>query len=191
MNLKEFASSRNMSQSKVRQLSKEVLGTVPASFTPEDIKKLDNALGGATVNFLESTQTYLEGGEEEIQQITSDLSLHEPEKLETTQRVKEIIGEELLKKNILLYLSFLKQSLEEDKYKLECAAFQVEQSYYNKLQHYQHSLYEDGKRRVRNARYCLTPLFTAEGIREEITKNEDPELGELLLEALSFIEDLG
>lgn len=191
MNLKEFAESRNLPQSKVKQICKEVLQKIPATFTPEEIKQLDEALGGATTNFLSTTQAYLEGDNGQVQDSISLLSPQDLDKAQMAQRVKEIVGEDLMKKNIILYLSFLKQSLEQDKYRLEVAVFQIEQGYYDKLRNYQHSLYEDGKARVGKARTSVLSLFSADGLKEELEANSDPEMNDLITEALSFIESIG
>lgn len=190
MTIKEFAISRNTPQAKIKKLAQQILGEVPLDFSEEDTRKIDEALGKATVNFLDQAQEYTGKSEKGEGQEDTALSLQGSNALNLNERIREIIGDDLLKENLLLYISFLKKSLQEDRYNLEAAAFQVEQLYYKGLQNYQHSLYEDGKERIRKARFNSLSFCSQQGIKEEIAKNQDPELDGLLTEALSFFQEV-
>ena len=189
MTIKQFAESRRIPQSKVKQLALELLGEVPTKFSEEQIAELDKALALTTEKLLESEYSATEINPEEESK-TMHLSLKDSSPLEITERVKEILGSELLKRNALLYVSFLKQSFNDTKFQLDVAVFQIEQDYYNKLQHHQHNLYEDGKLRIRTNNSEVIKMFTASGLKEEILKNPEPETASLLAEALEFFESI-
>lgn len=189
MNIKQFAELHRIPQSKVKSLASELLGEVPAKFSDEQIQTLTTALGGATQQLLAESSNSNDPGilEEET---SVNLALEDSSTTELNEKVREIIGEDLLKQNALLYISFLKQSFAENKFKLDAIVFQVEQAYYGGLQRYQHSLYEDGKLRVKRSSEAAIKLFSAQGIKEELEKNNPEETASLLREALNFFEGI-
>lgn len=189
MNLKQFAELHRIPQSKVKQLAMEVLKEIPAKFSEEQVIELEKALAISAQQLLEGESSKPESDSNEKPE-TIHLSLKESNPLEIAEKVKNILGSELLKKNALLYVSFLKQSFEDTKFRLDVAVFQIEQNYYNKLQNYQHTLYEDGKLRVNSNTADVMKMFSVTGLKEEILKNPEEETASLLAEALEFFESI-
>lgn len=189
MNLKQFAELHKIPQSKIKRLASEVLGEVPTDFSEDQVKTLLAALEGASQKLLSESDS-TNDLEKSTDDLISDLSSDESENSEMNKKVREIVGEDLLKQNALLYIAYLKQSFAENKFKLDAIVFQVEQAYYNGLQRYQHNLYEDGKLRIKQSSETAISLFSAQGIKQEIVKNNDEEIASLLTEALNFFEGI-
>lgn len=185
MNLKEFAKSRNLTIAKVRELCSSLLGEVPNKLSEDNVVTLDNALAKTAHALL------IASGEEPAELTTEVERVIDKIDAQTTYTTTKVIGAEDLKRNVLLYLSYLKNHLIEHKFKLETLAFQVEQSFYNELSHYQHSLYEDGKQRIFKNSEAAYSLFSSSKLTEELNTTQDEELKPLMVDALEYLKTIG
>lgn len=133
MNVKTYAQDRQLPQSKVRGLAKELFGSVPTTFNDEQVKQLDSSLVKATLALTSSTDS----------QIPAELvaDAHTPQ-------VIEIVGVKEIQKNLLQFLQLLKRQYEADKFKAETLVFQSEQAFYNKLAGHQMAIQSESAARI-------------------------------------------
>ncbi len=190
MKIKDFASSRNITQAKAKELSQQILGKIPVEFSEDDLRKLDTELGFKQDTFLEESQLFLRENQDNPTESKGELSVSgtsylEPEKVETLSE-----AEESLKKDTLLFVTYLKQELKESKRKADETIFQLEQAYYNKLKHYCNTLYEDGRQRVRTNTLNFKFFASTRGLTEEKEITTDSEMNTLLVEALEFFNEV-
>lgn len=185
MTIQQFAKSRNLSVAKVRELSNNLLGKMPSRLTTDEVIILDNALA-------KTAKALMAANNEDVGELSPEVAeVVEAIDAQTTYQTTKIIGEDVLKKNVLLYLSYLKTHLLEHKLQVEKLSFQIEQSYYSELAHFQRNLYEDGKARIRKNTNAALKLFSSENLTEEINNTENEELKPLMADALEFLNNVG
>lgn len=176
MILKQFAESRSITLTKVKKLCAEVLGTVPALLTKEQINKLDAHLLSAAKS-LEPAHAIApsEVGEIELTQSS-----------EIDQKIIEIIGVKELKNNLLLYLQQAKERLQVEKFKAESLIFQAEQRFYNDLANHQKTTQDDSLRRMK----LNSNVWNSEGLKQ-LAPGENSEDLSLHNELLELMESFG
>lgn len=171
MNIKEFANSRNITQTKTRELIKEVLNPdeMPKDLTDEQVAKLDQELGKAVATLPSASNELAK----------SDLADISPSP--HTSQVIEILGIQNLKENLVLFLRNASAALSADKSRAETLAFQMEQRYYNDLANHQITSQQETLGRIN--RNSL--IFSSEGFKtlqagETLNNELDQELEQLL-----------
>ena len=182
MILKQFAESRSITLTKVKKLCAEILGTVPALLTKEQINKLDAHLLSAA-RALEPAQE-----EDKMHAFapseSGELQLSEPSEID--QKVIEIIGVKELKNNLLLYLQQAKERLKVEKFKAESLIFQAEQRFYSDLANHQKTTQDDSLRRMK----LNSNIWNSEGLKQ-LNSGEDSEDLSLHGELLELMESFG
>lgn len=161
MNIKNYAASHDLTIKKTRELCTEILGNIPTDLVDADIVKLDRALASAanSLAFADSVDS---------QAIASS----QPSQVD--HAVVEIVGVEVLQKNLLLYLQSAKRYLETEKFNIDSLSFQVEQKFYSELSAYQQSTNNSSLARMqRNAN-----IWSSQGVRS--LSGNDSEESELL-----------
>jgi hypothetical protein len=156
VNVKSYAQQRELSQSKVRDLAKELFGSVPTVFSDDQIKQLDSSLLKATLAITSSPESEIPA------ELVADTH---------TPQVIEIVGSREIQKNLLQYLQLLKRQYDVDTLKAETAVFQAEQAFYNKLASHQMAVQSESSARItRNSQ-----LWHSEGIKSLSPVNQEEE----------------
>ena len=182
MILKQFAESRSITLTKLKKLCAEILGTVPALLTKEQINQLD-------VHLLSAAKSLQPAQEEEKMQAIAPSEIGEIELSEPTeidQKVIEIIGVKELKNNLFLYLQQAKSRLKTEKFKAESLIFQAEQRFYSDLANHQKTTQDDSLRRMK----LNSNVWNSEGLKQ-LTPGEDSEDLTLHNELLELMESFG
>lgn len=161
MNIKNYAASHDLTIKKTRELCTEILGNIPTDLVDADIVKLNRALASAANSLAFSDSV-------DSQAIASS----QPSQVD--HAVVEIVGVEVLQKNLLLYLQTAKRYLETEKFNIDSLSFQVEQKFYSELSAYQQSTNNSSLARMqRNAN-----IWSSQGVRS--LSGNDSEESELL-----------
>lgn len=169
MTLQQFAKSRKLRISQARELSLELFGTIPESFSDDQIVALDNAIAGAAKSLAPAQ--------------SSELAPAQSAEIENAERVVRIVGEKLIKENLQLYLNNAKKHYLAQQFEIDTLHFQIEQGFYQNLSSYQQkSQAESIARMNRNSQ-----TFTRQGIE---ALKADSNLEENESEILNDIADL-
>lgn len=182
MILKQFADSRSITLTKLKKLCAEVLGTVPALLTKQQIEQLDLHLLSAAKSLQPAQE------EEKINAIAPSESgeIERIEPSEIDQKVIEIIGIKELKNNLLLYLQRAKSRLKTEKFKADSLIFQAEQKFYSDLANHQKTEQDESLRRMR----LNSQIWNSEGLKQ-LAPGEDSEDLSLHNELLELMESFG
>jgi hypothetical protein len=169
VNVKIYAQQRELSQSKVRDLAKELFGSVPTVFSDDQVKQLDNSLVKATLVITSSPDSEIPT------ELVADTH---------TAQVIEIVGAREIQKNLLQYLQLLRRQYDVDKFKAESLVFQSEQAFYNKLASYQMTVQSESSARItRNSQ-----LWHQDGIKQlEPVDKEESEILSQISELMEFM----
>lgn len=182
MELKQFAESRNISLTKVKKLCNEILGTVPASLTEEQITQLDTHLLAAAKAL---TPVLEENTESAIAPLESG-EIQPTQPTEIDQKVINIIGVKELKTNLLLYLQQAKSRLQVEKFKAESLIFQAEQRFYSDLANHQKTAQDESLRRME----FNSNIWNSSGIKQLKPEGDSEDL-DLHNELLDLMESFG
>lgn len=182
MELKQFAESRSTTLTKIKKLCSEIIGTVPASLTEEQIIQLD-------VHLLSAAKALNPAPERNTESAIAPIDSAEMQRSEPTeidQKVIEIIGVKELKSNLLLYLQQAKSRLKVEKFKAESLIFQAEQRFYSDLANHQKTTQDDSLRRMT----LNSNVWNSEGLKQ-LKPGEDSEELNLHSELLELMESFG
>ncbi|QFS52887.1 hypothetical protein [Nostoc sphaeroides] len=182
MILKQFADSRSITLTKLKKLCSELLGTVPALLTKDQIAKLDAHLLSAA----KALNPVIEGNSESAIAPLESADIQQTEPTEIDQKVIEIIGVRELKANLLLYLQQAKSRLQVEKFKAESLIFQAEQRFYSDLANHQKTTQDDSLRRME----LNSNLWHSEGLKQLSAGTESEDLN-LHNELLELMESFG
>lgn len=182
MELKQFAESRSITLTKVKKLCNEILGTVPASLTEEQITQLDTHLLSAA----KALNPALEENTESAIAPLESAGIQPNEPTEIDQKVINIIGVKELKTNLLLYLQQAKSRLQVEKFKAESLIFQAEQRFYSDLANHQKTTQDDSLRRMT----LNSNVWNSSGMKQ-LKPEEDSEELDLHNELLELMESFG
>lgn len=182
MNLKQFAESRNIQLTKLKKLCNEILGTIPASLTDEQIVQIDAHLLSAAKALNPSTEEDTAGAIAPL----GNTGIEQQPPTEIDQKVIDIIGVKELKENLLLYLKKAKERLELEKFKAESLIFQAEQHYYNDLANHQNKAQNESLQRMQRN----TDVWHSEGLKNLRSTDNSEEL-DLHNELLELMESFG
>ncbi|MHC5853593.1 hypothetical protein [Nostoc sp.] len=116
MNSKYYARERKLTLKQFNEIAKLILGSVPASLEEEQIARLDAALAEAAqqVNALPEAGTEASGAQEATEPaplVTADSNRVTPSG--TTPQVIELLGEDMLRRNIAIFLTHHIRSLQQ------------------------------------------------------------------------------
>ena len=146
MTLQQFAKQRKLRISQARELSLELFGSIPDTFSDDQIIALDNAIAGAAKALAPSQ--------------SSELAPSQSSEIENTERVVKIVGERLIKENLQLYLNNAKKHYLAQQFEIDSLHFQIEQGFYANLSSYQQKSQSESLSRMnRNSQ-----TFTRQGI---------------------------
>ena len=147
MTIKDLAEDLNIPQSRLKKLSHEILGCIPAELSQDDERKLRSAIASTTQALAAAEDSSL---------IPSQQALTEQQK-----KTAEVLGESIIKKLIRDYLFSLKEELNNQKFQADSLIFQSEQAFYSSLANHQQTAQEESINRIkRNASY-----FNLEGVK--------------------------
>jgi hypothetical protein len=198
MTIKQFASTRNLSQVKVKKLCSELLGTIPVELSDDDVQKLDMALANAAQSLAlpqgEEPQEQPQGEvlavveevkNDELVAVNESSQLAEIPQETDNQKVIRVVGSSTLKENLKHYLTTLKKHYLDNQFELDSFQFQLEQQFYNKLANHQQVTQNESSARIqRNAQ-----LWSRRGV--EILKSspdKEPEEDELLADISDLMD---
>lgn len=171
MNLQQFAKSRNLKISQVKELCRELLLEVPEMLTDEDMAILDKALLAA------SQSLALPPSEDKEVQAIAPVNQGEAISNNQNERVAQIVGKVVLQENLKNYLENLKKSYLAQQFEIDSLVFNVEQNFYSNLGNFQKQLHSESVNRVNKN----SELFTRRGVQEAINvNNNNSNEGELL-----------
>lgn len=116
MNSKHYARQRKLTLKQFNELAMLILGSVPASLEEEQIARLDAALAEAAqqVNALPEADTEASGAQEAAE--PAPLAAADSNRViapGTTTQVIELLGEDMLKRNIAIFLTHHIRSLQQ------------------------------------------------------------------------------
>lgn len=174
MTIKDLAESIGIPQSRLKKLSLELLGCIPAELSADDEQKIRAAIA-------QTTQALASASDDSL------IPTGETILTEQQETVREILGEQTIKRLVREFLFSLKTELDSQKFQADSLVFQSEQAFYNSLaKHQQNAQNESLERIKRNASY-----YNLEGVKSLSSAGCDDdlltEIGELMA---VFAEDL-
>ncbi|MEH1849376.1 MAG: hypothetical protein V7L25_31510 [Nostoc sp.] len=162
MNSKQYARERKLTLKQFNELATLILGSVPASLEEEQIARLDAALAEAAqqVNALPEVGTEATDAQEATE--PAPLATADSNSIEassTTTQVIELLGEDMLRRNIAIFLTHHIRSLR-----------QIQETYKTILGKFEQQVYTDTAdtfaRMTRNVQSSLT------GLRQKLSPNK-------------------
>jgi hypothetical protein len=168
--IKDLADNLNIPQSRLKKLSLEILGCIPAELSSADEQKIRQAIADTTKALAAS------GDDSPIVPANPNTPL-----TQSQSRVSEILGESVVRRLIKTYLAELKAEYQSQKFQIDSIQFELEQRFYQQLGAYQESSQNESLTRIkRNSNY-----FSLEGLKALPANDSDDDL---LTEIASFME---